>query len=54
MMCPFCKQDVNDPCRDAAQIEQRAQNHVERCERALGQQHAMGGESKEGKSGEGI
>lgn len=35
MKCPFCHQDVDNPCHDAQQMEQRATSHVERCERAL-------------------
>ncbi|MEZ0167260.1 hypothetical protein [Microvirga sp. TS319] len=35
MKCQFCHQDVDDPCHDPQQMQQRAMNHVERCERAL-------------------
>lgn len=35
MRCQFCHQDVEDPCHDSQQMQQRAMNHVERCEHAL-------------------
>jgi hypothetical protein len=35
MICPFCQQDVNDPCHDRQELRQRAMSHVDRCERAL-------------------
>jgi len=35
MMCPFCHQNVDDPCSSPKQVEQRAEAHVERCEQAL-------------------
>ena len=35
MICQFCKQEVDDPCRDVHELRQRAISHVERCEDAL-------------------
>ena len=35
MMCPYCKHDVESPCTDMQQVQQRAASHVERCERAF-------------------
>jgi hypothetical protein len=38
MMCPYCKQDVNDPCTDMQEVQQRAADEVERCKRAYNRQ----------------
>ena len=38
MICAFCQQDVNEPCHNIQEIQQRAERHVERCEHALEQQ----------------
>ncbi len=35
MICQFCKQDVDNPCRNTEQVQQRAEDHVDRCENAL-------------------
>ena len=35
MICPFCKQDVDDPCHNTVEMQHRAGEHIERCERAL-------------------
>ncbi len=35
MRCQFCEQDVDDPCRDVQDIQQRASNHITRCGNAL-------------------
>lgn len=35
MMCQFCKQDVDQPCRTTQDVEQRAEKHIDRCENAL-------------------
>lgn len=43
MMCPFCKQDVDNPCGSTGQMEQRAADHVERCEKALRDGAGTGG-----------
>jgi hypothetical protein len=40
MICQFCKQDVDDPCHDPQDVQQRAAHHIERCEKAL--QHLQG------------
>jgi hypothetical protein len=34
-MGPYCKHDVESPCTDMQQVQQRAASHVERCERAF-------------------
>jgi hypothetical protein len=38
MICPFCRQDVSDPCHDIQEIQQRAARHIDRCEQALARQ----------------
>ena len=35
MICPFCHQDVKDPCHDVQEMRHRAMSHVDRCEKAL-------------------
>ena len=35
MICQFCHQDVQAPCHNAHEMQERALDHVERCERAL-------------------
>jgi len=35
MKCQFCHQDVDDPCHNTQEMQQRATSHVERCEHAL-------------------
>jgi hypothetical protein len=35
MMCPFCKQEVDEPCRSTVEVQRRASDHVERCDQAL-------------------
>jgi hypothetical protein len=35
MICPFCKENVDAPCRNTVEIQQRAADHVARCEHAL-------------------
>jgi len=42
MKCQFCHQDVDDPCRNSQEMQQRAASHVERCEHALKSQQGMG------------
>jgi len=42
MKCQFCHQDVDNPCHNAQEMQQRAASHVERCERALSNQQGMG------------
>jgi hypothetical protein len=34
MRCQFCHLDVENPCRSTEQMQQRAAEHVERCEHA--------------------
>lgn len=34
MMCPFCNQDVANPCHNIQEMQQRAASHIDRCERA--------------------
>lgn len=38
MVCPYCKQDVDQPCDSMQDVQQRASDHVERCEKALNRQ----------------
>jgi hypothetical protein len=35
MICPFCKQDVDAPCQNTVEMQQRASAHIDRCEMAL-------------------
>ncbi|MBL0403876.1 hypothetical protein JKG68_07870 [Microvirga aerilata] len=35
MKCQFCHQDVDNPCHNAEEMQQRAASHVDRCEHAL-------------------
>lgn len=41
MKCQFCHLDVREPCHDKQEVQQRAANHVERCEHALQSQQGM-------------
>jgi hypothetical protein len=34
MRCQFCHLDVETPCRSIEQMQQRAADHLERCEHA--------------------
>ena len=38
MVCPYCKHDVDNPCHTIQEVQQRASDQVERCERALNRQ----------------
>jgi len=38
MICAFCQQDENDPCHNMQEMQQRAANHIDRCENALERQ----------------
>ncbi len=38
MVCQYCKQDVEKPCDSMKDVQQRASDHVERCEKALNRQ----------------
>ncbi|WP_457093665.1 hypothetical protein [Microvirga sp. P5_D2] len=42
MRCQFCHLDVENPCRSTEQVQQRAADHVERCEHALHDGQDMG------------
>ena len=42
MQCQFCHQDVDSPCHNSQEIQQRAASHVERCEHALQAQQGSG------------
>ncbi|NBJ12907.1 hypothetical protein [Microvirga arsenatis] len=42
MKCQFCHQDIDNPCHNAQEMQQRAQSHVERCEHALQSQQGAG------------
>jgi hypothetical protein len=35
MICPFCKQEVDEPCRNTVEMQRRASEHIERCNNAL-------------------
>lgn len=35
MICPFCKQEVDEPCRNTVEMQRRASDHIERCDKAL-------------------
>jgi hypothetical protein len=35
MRCQFCKQDVDNPCHNTQEMQQRASSHIPRCEKAL-------------------
>jgi len=54
MKCQFCHQDVDDPCHNAQEMQQRAMSHVERCEHALqGQQGMAAGSHRRDVQGNG-
>lgn len=38
MICTFCQQDVSDPCHNIQEMQQRAADHIDRCENALRRQ----------------
>lgn len=48
MKCQFCQQDVDDPCHDTREMQQRAARHIDRCEHALENQQSMGGANSGG------
>ena len=50
MMCPYCKRDVENPCHDMQEVQQRATQHVERCEDAFKRQK----DASQGESGGSI
>jgi hypothetical protein len=35
MVCPFCKQEVDEPCQSTVEMQRRASEHIEPCDRAL-------------------
>jgi hypothetical protein len=35
MICPFCKQESDEPCRNTVEMQRRASDHIERCDNAL-------------------
>jgi hypothetical protein len=35
MICSFRKQDVNGPCHNTGEMQQWADDHIDRCEEAL-------------------
>jgi hypothetical protein len=35
MICPFCKQEVEAPCRNTVEVQRRADKHIDRCDKAL-------------------
>ncbi|WP_230532285.1 hypothetical protein [Microvirga roseola] len=42
MRCRFCQQDVENPCSNVQEMQQRAASHVSRCETALMRQYETG------------
>ncbi len=34
MMCEFCKQDVEEPCRDGTEVQERSITGITRCQQA--------------------
>ena len=42
MKCQFCQQEVDNPCHNSEEMQQRAASHVDRCEHALKDQQGMG------------
>jgi hypothetical protein len=50
MVCQYCKQDVDKPCHTMKEVQQRAADHVERCEKALNRQK----DASQGQSGGSI
>jgi len=54
MMCAFCRQDVINPCHNVQEMQQRAEHHIDRCERAFAQQggsHPQSASSTESGTG---
>jgi hypothetical protein len=35
MICPFCKQEVDEPFRNTLEMQRRASDYIERCNKAL-------------------
>ena len=35
MICPFCKQEVDEPCTNIVEMPRRASDHIELCNKAL-------------------
>jgi hypothetical protein len=35
MICPFCQENVDNPCHNTQEMQRRASRHVGRCEKAL-------------------
>ena len=50
MVCQYCKKDVGSPCHTMQEVQQRASDHVERCERAFNRQK----DASQGQSGGSI
>jgi hypothetical protein len=50
MMCPYYKHDVENPCIDMQEVQQRAASRIERCERAFNRQK----DASQGQSGGSI
>jgi hypothetical protein len=51
MICQFCKQEVDNPCRNAQQMQERATSHVDRCEKALRTTSASGAHARDVQGG---
>ena len=43
MICQFCKLNVENPCHDIQEMQQRAANHIDHCEHALKSHQATAG-----------
>jgi hypothetical protein len=41
MKCQFCQQDIDNPCHNSEEMQQRAASHVDRCEHALKDQQGL-------------
>jgi hypothetical protein len=50
MVCQYCKKDVENPCHTMQEVQQRASDHVERCEKAHNRQK----DASQGQSGGSI
>ncbi|MBJ6128056.1 hypothetical protein [Microvirga splendida] len=50
MKCQFCHQDVDDPCHNRQELQQRAASLVDRCEHALQDRQGMNSDARRGDS----
>jgi hypothetical protein len=35
MICPFCKQEVDEPCKNTVEMQRRASDHIEQFNKAM-------------------